>query len=262
MDSRQTKLSNGMLFTWLILAGFILLLIPQSLTGKAQLLFAYIFRWPLGTVRNLSLSAPIRYNSVSPDNRNIDRLRNEIENLKKQLELSQQQNDSLRNFLNSTPLPNTKLIPANITKSSAGELIINCGKRQGLAKNQFVIGDYSIIGTVSEVWAYSAKVTLITSPSCRIPVKIGDFPTVLQGDRNNQVKILSFLKKYKVNIDEPVFCQPKAALLSTPIIVGYIKECKTAQSPFLWDITIQPACDITSLTTVDVLVPNNEPVKN
>ena len=251
-----------MLLTWLILAGFILLLIPQSLTSKAQLLFAYIFRWPLGTVRNLSLAAPVQYNSTSPNSRNINRLRNEIQNLKKQLELSQQQNDSLRNFLNSSPLPNTKLVPANITKSSAGELIINCGKKQGLAPNQFVIGDYSIIGTVSQVSAYSAKVTLITSPSFRIAVKIGDYSAVLQGDRNNQAKILSFLKKYKVNMGEPVFCQPKAALLSTPIIVGYIKECKTAQSPFLWDITIQPACDIASLTTVDVIVPNTQPVKN
>ncbi len=256
MDSRRKKLSNGMLFTWLILAGCILLLIPQSLTGKAQLMFAHIFRWPLGTVRNLNLSAQVEYNS-SAESRDISMFRNEIENLKQQLEMTQKQNDSLRGFLNSTPLPNTKLVPANITKSSAGELIINCGKKQGLAVNQFVMGDCSIIGILSEVSAYSAKVTLITSPSCRMAVKIGDYSTILQGNRSNQAKILSFLKKYKVNTGAPVFCQPKAALLANPVIVGYIKDCKTAQSPFLWDITIQPACDIASLAAVDVLVPNN-----
>jgi hypothetical protein len=53
--SRSGSVSRRMLFTWLMLAGSILYLSPQSVTQKFQLTFAHIFNVPL----NIGGSIPI-----------------------------------------------------------------------------------------------------------------------------------------------------------------------------------------------------------
>jgi len=45
-----------MLFTWCMLGGLILLFLPQGLTGKIQLGFERIFRWPLSVGRDFALA--------------------------------------------------------------------------------------------------------------------------------------------------------------------------------------------------------------
>ncbi|MFC1781603.1 hypothetical protein ACFLZ8_05020, partial [Planctomycetota bacterium] len=62
---RKTRLdfvSRRMLFTWLMLAGFILFLAPQNLTNKFQFAFASVFRVPLKIGNSYSLSRTVQQN--------------------------------------------------------------------------------------------------------------------------------------------------------------------------------------------------------
>ena len=45
------------MFTWFMLGGLILLFAPHEFTGKFQLAFVHVFRWPLSVGGNVALTA-------------------------------------------------------------------------------------------------------------------------------------------------------------------------------------------------------------
>jgi hypothetical protein len=53
------------------------------------------------------------------------------------------------------------------------------------------------------------------------------------------------------------YVQKRPGFLGTPVIVGMVTECESSkEDPLLWDITVKPACDISDLTEVAVIVMN------
>jgi rod shape-determining protein MreC len=204
------------------------------------------------------LSAGIYQKLDEQDTHSRTQAQNHIANLQAQLDSQIQENARLRSFLKEHPLLNAKFIYCDILQTTSSELTINCGSSQGLSQGQFVLGDNSIIGAIAQVWSQSAKVTLITSPSSRIVAKIGDKDAIIQGSRTNEIKApLLVRKSYDIKAGDPVYCQPRSGFLTTQIIIGKVRECKTdPANPLLWDVTIAPACDIKSLSSVDVIVLN------
>jgi len=141
-------------------------------------------------------------------------------------------------------------------KGSRNELTIACRKTTGLAKGQFVLGDESIIGTISDIFPQISKatVTLVTDPTSKIPVKIAGFKNIMIGSGNNSAKIE--MVKNKVEIGENVFAYKMPGFLDAPMIVGKVSECNRNKDPKLWDITVVPACDIKQLDDVAVIIMN------
>ncbi len=196
-----------------------------------------------------------------PTKKHADRTEIQLENRNANLEAmlaeAMQRDNELTNFLRENPRPGDKFVFANITKISANELVINRGQNQGLKVGQFVLGDNSIIGTVCEVTAYTSKVRLITSPRSQIAVRLGDRDAIAQGNET-AMKIQLIPKSYKVKTAQKVFCKPKAGFLYSPIIIGTVSERRESnKNPLLWEITVEPACDIETLTSVDVIVINS-----
>ena len=184
-----------MLFTWLMLAGCILLFTPQNLTTKFQFAFARIFRLPLSISRNISLSARAQQPFSDVVSRSeYNRLQNHLANLTEQLQQEHQYTEKLSGLRNRLPLEAAKLVIADIISatisSSHNELIINRGSDDGIAQNQFVLGDNSIIGTISNVSSRTAQVKLITDVTSKIAVKIGNSDTyrLMEGNGNNCAK--------------------------------------------------------------------------
>ncbi len=69
------------------------------------------------------------------------------------------------------------------------------------------------------------------------------------------------LKLGKVKTEDMVFAQERPGVLDTPMIVGTVLQCKIDQkNPLLWDITVQPACDIEKLKKVDVIIMNPQTI--
>lgn len=250
--------SGGMLFTWFMLAGFIFLLGPQNLTNKFQFAFAHIFRWPLSIGRTITLSArtqPQLTDVVS--RRKYDQLQNYLANLTEELNQERQKVEELSRLRNRRPLEGAGLMVAEVITASTEGLIINRGQNDGLQKGQFVLGDNSIIGTISDVSPRTAKVELITKTTSNIAVEIGGLKTVIRGDGKNSAKVQLVSIKHKIKIGDNVYACKKPGLLDAPMIIGTVAQCKTAdENPLLWDITVKPACDIQKLTEAAVIIMN------
>jgi len=256
MARKQITLSRRMLFTWCMLAGCIFLFSPQKLTSKFQFAFTHLFRWPLALGRTISLSTR-SYQSPSEtlDSRKYMQLKNYVATVELELAWERRKNEELSGFRKRNPLENARFAQAYIVKAAAGELVIDCGLDDGLAVGQFVLGTNSIVGCVSELSARTARVKLITSTTLQIPVQVAGQDAVIQGDPRGRVKIPLLAKKYKVKVGDPVFAVPRPGFLNAPILVGRVLDCKTdGEDPLLWDITVEPACRIDRLSSVDVII--------
>lgn len=262
MTRKQARVSSRMVFVWFILIGFIFLLAPQSLTNKFQFAFVHIFRWPLRIGRNISLSA--RTERVLTDvvsRREHNQLQNYLANVTEELLQKHKKVEKLSKLRDRLyAMEGAKLMTADIITASTdghNELIINRGEIDGLGEGQFVLGDNSIIGGISEVSPRTAKVRLITDPSSKIAVKLGKLETVIQGDGNGSVKVPLLSIKHKIEIGQEVFACKKPGFLDSPVIIGTVAQCKRDdENPILWDIMVKPACDISKLTDVAVIIMN------
>ena len=97
-----TKISRRMLFTWFMLGGLIFLFAPPRVTGKLQLAYTRLFRWPLTRSRGLTIAArplPQPDRPGAPDYDKViaaqRQLRNHVANLEAQLEEAHKEIDRL-----------------------------------------------------------------------------------------------------------------------------------------------------------------------
>jgi len=242
-----------------MLAGLILLFAPQNLTSKFQFAFARIFSWPLRVGRSFSLSAT---HSSLPNVSGNKAYNNHIANLEKWLDRERRKVEYLSGLRQHYPLKNAKLMYANVTTasgSSQSDFFINCGTKHGLAKGQFVLADNSIIGTIYEVSSHSAQVKLITNPQSQMAVEIDrlNVRRVMRGNGNKSAKIEMVAAKHEIKTGSKVYAAPKVGFLDDPIIVGEIMRCRRDdENPSLWDITVEPVCDIETLYHVAVIIMN------
>ena len=258
---RLGSLSRRMLFTWFMLTGLILLFAPQNLTNDLQFAFARIFRWPLTIGKNISLYS--RTKQPAPGTM-FSKESNYIANLEEQLRQKHLEVIELSRLRGRFPaLENAGLLMADVYRATINgtrsELTINRGENDGLAKGQFVLGDNSIIGTVSDVSPRTARVKLFTDPSSKIAVRIGNLniDRLMQGCGKDLAKIEHLLTKHKVRVGDKVLAQKKPGILDASMIIGIVSNCKRDdRSPSLWDITVKPVCDIERLNTITVIIMN------
>jgi len=254
-----------MLVTWFMLGGFIFLLAPQSWTNKFQFAFARIFSWPLNISRSLSLSARAKQLPMDVISRiEYDRLQNHLSNVVQELNEAHQKIKAIGGLRERFPaMEGAKFVIADvITDAVSGlrsELIINRGSDDGLAKGQFVLGDNSVIGTISSISSRTAQVKLITDPTSNIAVNVPglDVSRLMRGGGGEIAKIQMLSISHKVKTGENVYACKKPGFLDTPIVVGKIDKCsRDDENPSLWNVAVRPACDITKLNNVVVIIMN------
>jgi rod shape-determining protein MreC len=274
---KQSRVSSRILFTWLVLAGLILLFAPRSITNNFQLAFACIFRQPLTICRNLSFSAQSPLSSDVVSRSKYIKLQNHLANMIAWLDSERQKVEKLSGLRDRPVWKGVNFVLADVITASVGgsrgTVMVNRGQNDGLRKGQFVLGDYSIVGTVSEVDSRTAEVRLITDPTSRIAVQITDSSrfaayrktrfqsgtaAIMQGNGDSTAKIRLLPTKYRVETGSVVYAQKKPGFLDTPMILGTVAECKRDDgNPLLWDITVRPACDIERLNAVTVVIMNS-----
>ncbi len=263
-----------MLFTWGILAGLIFLFAPKGLTGRLQLTYAQVFRWPLTVGRGLTVvsqAAPHTqnvsrkdYEELSQENR---RLKNDFANARAQLDEAHAKIEQLAGLRMKSQWENMQFLPADVVAvadQAQNELLISRGQDDKVAVGQYVmsLSDHSIIGTISEVSAKGSKVRLITYPGARMPVTIAD-PNVrgiMEGRGNGAAGIPLIPAQHRIRVGDHVYAQKKAGLLDVPVIAAQVTQCRRdANNPLLWDITVQPVCKVGSLTEIIVVISTVRP---
>lgn len=262
MAKKQGKTSEQMLFALLITAGLIMFFVPQSLTNKLQLAFVRTFNKPLSICRNFTLSAsnPRTLSNVVDQNKYI-RLRNHLANNIQWLRQERQNVEKLSGLRNKAAWKRAAFVLGDVITAfndiSRSELTINRGKNDGLAKGQFVLGNHSVIGTITELDSHTARVQLLTDPRTQMTVKIGelDFQCVMQGNGDGSAGIPLISKKCKIEKGDIIYVQKKPGFLDIPMITGIVAQCKTDdKNPLLWEIKVKPSCDIRNLKSVTVIV--------
>jgi cell shape-determining protein MreC len=253
-----------MLFTWFMLTGLIFLFTPQNLTSKFQLAFVHVFRWPLSIGADLALTAQTRQTLSDAPGRSETQYLNYIASLEETLDQQRRKFAKLYNLYNTYVWEGTDFALADVIPATVGgarnELTISCRKSNGLAKDQFVLGNECIIGTISDVFPQisKARVALVTDPTSKIQVKIAELAGlkyIMKGNGNNTAKVE--MVKDKVNVGRNILALKKPGFLDAPMIVGKVSECKRNQKyPALWDLTVEPACDVKQLEDVAVIIMN------
>ena len=257
------------MFISLMLTGLIFLFAPQKITNKFQFAFVRVFCRPLSIGRDISLSASGLMASAEGATKDVvsrvryDKLHNRLANVTEWLKQERQKVETLSGLRDRPVWKGVNFVLADIITSTVdelhGELIISRGEEDGLAENQFVLANESIIGTICKVDSRTAQVRLITDPASQIAVKIDRLSkdVILQGAGGDFAKVKLLPTKYRVEIGEVVYAQKKPGFLSTPVIVGTVAQCESNKdNPLLWDITVKPACEISNLTEVTVIVMN------
>jgi len=270
MVKRQVKISKTMLFIWLMLASLILLITPRKVTNQLHLGFVGLFRPILGFGRSISLSRAVITRSPSETAGNKEynnlyekfrQLQNHCENLEAELDQERRKVGKLSGLRSRNVWERARLVLADIITAQndklGRELVINRGKSDGLAVGQFVLGENSIIGLISDVSASLAIVKLVTDPMCKLGVQIansGDYIAgVMQGDGQNGAKIKNM--RYPVKVGDCVYTYKEPWFVDTPIIIGVVTECKKSDAkPLLWDVIVEPACDAEKLQGVSVII--------
>ena len=249
------------MLTWFMLGGFIFLFLPQRWTDQLQFTFDRIFSWPLSMGRNISLTARMPPPSDVVSRREYSLLQNHLATVIKQLDQANEEIEKLSGLREKFPLGSAKLVSAGIIRDSIdesySEFIIDRGANHSLAEGQFILADNSIIGTVSDVRARRAKVKLITSAESEIPVTIAqsNVSRLMQGTGSDSAKIPLIPHKRNIKVGDIVYAQRKPGLLEYPIIIARVTECKKDDDdPLLWDITVEPVCDIRRLRDVAVII--------
>jgi len=265
---RNNRVPDRVLFISLFLTGLMFLFAPQRLTSKFQFAYVRIFCWPLSFGRDISLStygfmASAEGSEDVVSRARYDKLHNRLANVTEWLKQERQKVEALSGLRNRTVWQGVKFVLADIITSTIDgihcELIINRGKEDGLAIGQYVLANESVVGTICKVDTRTARIRLITDPASQIAVKIEGLnkDRILQGTGGDAAKVKLLPTKYRVEVDEVVYAQKKPGFLSTPVIIGTVTQCESNKdNPLLWDITVKPACDISNLTEVSIIVMN------
>jgi rod shape-determining protein MreC len=257
-----------MLFAYCMLGGGIFLFTPPSVTSKLQLAYVSAFQKPLKTGYEITLASriPVAANTVdSVDYTRLmtmqQRLRNRVANLQAQLGEAQRQIEVLAGLRRVPELNRMKLQPAGII-NDPGEtqtiLLINRGQADGLAAGQFVIGNYSVIGTVSDVSSQTARVKLITDPTSKLPVNIARIEArgVMRGRGPGKAVIPDVYAKDPPKAGDQVYGHKTPGFPGVPIVTAEVVDSKRAPDDArVWEITVRPVCAIADLPEVHVVVP-------
>lgn len=269
MTRHSNKTSKRMLFTYFMLGGGIFLFAPPSVTGKLQLAYAHVFRVPLhtGVVWTTSRQMlPQNANTVNTvDYTRLltvqQRLRNHVANLQARLDEAQRQIDGLSGLRAVPEWNRMNFLPAGIINDpgqAQSGLLIHGGQEDGIAVGQFVIGDYSVIGAVSDVSAKTALVRLITDPKSRLAVRVAGIEVggVMQGRGPGAAVISQVYAKDQPKAGDQVYAVKTPGFPGVPLVTAEVVDSKRdPESAMLWEIRVQPVCDIATLRDVHVVIP-------
>ena len=271
MAVRKIHVSSGSLFISLLIAGFILLWLPQTFTCKLNFLFVSVFNPLLKIGRHVEMEVnrirPAGRDQEMIDQAEYNKLWKTYENLHAQFLALHQDYETLAKFRKELPRPWSGLVLAQITSTKNGlqhELFINKGSESGIRPGQMVITEAhdSIIGVIQEVSAQLARVRLLTDPAQNLEIRIRrpgterEYAGRLTGDGKNACHVPLLSRDYDIREGDVVYAAARPGILEISLVIGEVSRVRPDdEHPLLWDITVRPIDDPYKQTVVAVIVP-------
>ena len=271
MAQNQLNISRTKLFITLLLAGIVLLLLPQRHTQKLNFMFQRIF----GKFLSARPADPVNfpYKPVEGElipRREYNKLLSEYNNTHMKMLALLEDYETLSDIKRSLPKVGPGLVMAKVNYSSitaiGRELRVSptAANKDIIKEGQYVIGDNSIIGTISSVSSNTAIVRLISDTKHNIQAGLwregrkDPIPCQMRGTGDGKCHIGYLSQKdVDVKVGDTVFAIRKKGYLETDVVIGEVTRAKEDEdNPWLWDITVTPACDPSVLTDVVIIVMN------
>ncbi|MEE2934101.1 MAG: rod shape-determining protein MreC [Pseudomonadota bacterium] len=152
------------------------------------------------------------------------------------------ENEKLRQLLGFIPDNVAKSVTARVIGDSGGtfvrNILINAGRRAGIAKGQAALVNFGLIGRVHEVGERSARVLLITDLNSRIPVVVESTRqrAVLAGDNSDRPRLLHLPDNVKIKKGERIVTSGHGGVFppGLPVgIVAYTTDNAVVVQPFV-----------------------------
>jgi cell shape-determining protein MreC len=263
MSRSSFRLSKPMLFTWLLFAGFILYLTPQSITGNLHFAFVRMaspllnFGKSVTTLSSTATTGIDRQSYVSRQEYN--QIENARENLKAQLVEMERKLDNVTKVQNRFPaLARAGFVQAEVIAVTYDRLghrmAINRGRSDGIKEGYYVMADNCVIGTVDQVSKGGATVKLVTDPAAKMFVQSEKGSGgVMTGAGRNACRVQLGVK---LAAGQSIYAGKRPGLLDSPIVIGKVTECRSGSIPMLYELAVEPACDYSKVENVSVLIMN------
>lgn len=169
------------------------------------------------------------------------------------------ENRRLRELLNLIPEQGSTFLTARVVGSTGGpyssSAIINFGGDIGIKKGQVVRNKEGLVGRVAEVGKGSARISLITDFSSRVPVMTENSGerAVLAGDNGSYPELTHLPSDTNVRVGERVITSGDGQYFPAGIVVGVVRSVSKDRTD------IKTAVDFGRLGYVGIIEYNLEP---
>ncbi|MBI5356070.1 rod shape-determining protein MreC [Candidatus Collierbacteria bacterium] len=182
----------------------------------------------------------------------LDRLAN-LEKDTLEIERLRQENENLRKVLGAEKIADIKLEPAKILSFNNQSLIVNKSRAApGLAA---VNSEYVLLGILGNSGKWNSLVKLLADPSVKIPVKIvlPDQTTAsgeAVGEFGGRISLEKILTSVDIKSGQPVFTSGTDGLPSD-LLIGWVGDgIQKTESAVFQKAYIRPAADPAGISTI------------
>ncbi len=269
MPKRKNK------FIWVMAAAIALLIFFQSIGALAPLeaFFGFLSKPLAGGLYSLGSSAKIFYNRQL-EKRDLSALVNEQKNQINQLvsenaklQILEEENEKLRNYLKFFQKTEKKYIMGNII-SSVGKIgimarnqsiIIDKGSSDGLVPGLAAISSQGmIIGKIIEVKDNISIIHLVTNPLCKLAATVLNSEKTMgiaEGEFGLTVKMNFIPQNNLINEGQTVITSGLEQNIPRGLVIGKITQISKASNELWQDATIEPLINLDSLIVISVILP-------
>jgi rod shape-determining protein MreC len=211
-----------------------------------------VIQQPLATVRD-TLGTTQGLLDLAKENA---RLREENDRLKKWQATAlslEAQSQVLRNMLNvpntAPPILRTEPIIAEPGGLYVRSVLVGGGAHDGLGKGQAAMSGPGLVGRITEIGAWSARVLLITDLNSRIPVILEGTRThaILAGDNSSHPYLMYLPKAAAISPGDRLVTAGHDGVFPTGLVVGRVSSIENGE------IRVEPIADLDRLEYVELV---------
>jgi rod shape-determining protein MreC len=140
----------------------------------------------------------------------------------------QAENSALRDFLRFPPESPTRFITARVIADAGGafvrSVIVNAGRRHGIAKGQAVVTPDGLVGRVFEAGFHSARVLLVTDINSRLPVLVESSRAraILAGDNSDRPKLAFLSASAEISVGDRIVTSGQGGVFPPGLPIGKV----------------------------------------
>lgn len=179
-----------------------------------------------------------------------------------QLDYLTAENARLQGILSATPVENYQLVLAQVIGTDSNPLrqmlVINKGSEEGAQIGQTVIDEDGILGQVTNVYAHTSRVLLISDEqqSVAVTVKRTGQRAIVSGRGNPQYLALDYIfKAADVRVGDELISSGLGERMPAGFAVGRVARVQSQQAGGYADVQVKPAANFVNTSYVLLLQP-------